>query len=123
MDTLRTVALVVHMATLAALAIAIVGLAVPQTRRAAARAVVISAAIMGISGITLIGARVGLDLPIIAAKMIVKIAVLVGIFIVAARLRQDRSGSTTPARKRVVGIVLMIAALVAADTVVAIAWT
>lgn len=118
MERLRTVLLVAHFATLAVLAASAVSVVAVPRQSAARRLVAVSAVVMGLTGVALIGARAALDLDNNIAKLVVKAVVLVGVVVLARRL------SIVPAGEGPVGVRLLagIAALVATNTAIAVGW-
>jgi len=114
MDTVRTAALIAHLVGVAGLVVALCLAVAPRARSWATRGVVLSGAFSGLTGLALIGARAALDLSINGPKLAVKAIILIAIIVLANRLR-----STT---RQLQPAGAAIAALVAANVAIAVAW-
>lgn len=117
MDVVRSVLVVIHLATLVGLSLGSVALLVGFAPPGSSRAVVVASAVMGLSGLALIGVRSALGLDVNALKLAVKAGVLVGVLVLARLLARD--GSDDRRLRRAAG---GIVGLLIADTAIAFGW-
>lgn len=121
METLRTLLLILHLVTLAALVLLGLGVLVTKMSKLGLP-LRVAAIVMGLSGLALVAASVAVGRPLNEVKLVVKLIVLVAIVVLSAltaRRLQDVSASTAASRT-LAGSVLTLTFV---NTAIAYGWT